>query len=102
MSHTNSALLNNAPYSFFRSALKSVVVPALGLCGLLMAPSASADDHIFSEMDVFGIEYASDPQVSPDGSQVAYVRTSMDIMTCLLYTSPSPRDRTRSRMPSSA
>ena len=23
-------------------------------------------------------------------------------MTCLLYTSPSPRDRTRSRMPSSA
>ena len=25
-----------------------------------------------------------------------------DILTCLLYTSPSPRDRTRSRMPSSA
>ena len=26
----------------------------------------------------------------------------MDAKTCLLYTSPSPRDRTRSRMPSSA
>ena len=25
-----------------------------------------------------------------------------DPNTCLLYTSPSPRDRTRSRMPSSA
>ena len=25
-----------------------------------------------------------------------------DINICLLYTSPSPRDRTRSRMPSSA
>ena len=25
-----------------------------------------------------------------------------DMMDCLLYTSPSPRDRTRSRMPSSA
>ena len=25
-----------------------------------------------------------------------------DIKDCLLYTSPSPRDRTRSRMPSSA
>ena len=25
-----------------------------------------------------------------------------EIMSCLLYTSPSPRDRTRSRMPSSA
>ena len=24
------------------------------------------------------------------------------VITCLLYTSPSPRDRTRSRMPSSA
>ena len=27
---------------------------------------------------------------------------SVDATTCLLYTSPSPRDRTRSRMPSSA
>ena len=27
---------------------------------------------------------------------------SQDLKTCLLYTSPSPRDRTRSRMPSSA
>ena len=26
----------------------------------------------------------------------------VDYMGCLLYTSPSPRDRTRSRMPSSA
>ena len=26
----------------------------------------------------------------------------VQIRTCLLYTSPSPRDRTRSRMPSSA
>ena len=27
---------------------------------------------------------------------------SMQSLPCLLYTSPSPRDRTRSRMPSSA
>ena len=27
---------------------------------------------------------------------------NIDCMACLLYTSPSPRDRTRSRMPSSA
>ena len=26
----------------------------------------------------------------------------VEVVTCLLYTSPSPRDRTRSRMPSSA
>ena len=29
-------------------------------------------------------------------------RLHMGYFTCLLYTSPSPRDRTRSRMPSSA
>ena len=28
--------------------------------------------------------------------------SSFNYMGCLLYTSPSPRDRTRSRMPSSA
>ena len=28
--------------------------------------------------------------------------TGIDFSGCLLYTSPSPRDRTRSRMPSSA
>ena len=35
-----------------------------------------------------------------DGS-LAY-NSSTGVITCLLYTSPSPRDRTRSRMPSSA
>ena len=35
-----------------------------------------------------------------DTIEVHWVHTSCDI--CLLYTSPSPRDRTRSRMPSSA
>ena len=30
------------------------------------------------------------------------IGTLLAIVTCLLYTSPSPRDRTRSRMPSSA
>ena len=30
------------------------------------------------------------------------VTAELESQTCLLYTSPSPRDRTRSRMPSSA
>ena len=33
---------------------------------------------------------------------VGVIAASHIIQTCLLYTSPSPRDRTRSRMPSSA
>ena len=32
----------------------------------------------------------------------AFVAVSKKYGSCLLYTSPSPRDRTRSRMPSSA
>ena len=43
--------------------------------------------HIFSKTDTGGI-------------QQVIVKDKSD--TCLLYTSPSPRDRTRSRMPSSA
>ena len=33
---------------------------------------------------------------------LAKINGEFGIVTCLLYTSPSPRDRTRSRMPSSA
>ena len=32
----------------------------------------------------------------------ALVNTNKSVTTCLLYTSPSPRDRQKSRMPSSA
>ena len=32
----------------------------------------------------------------------AYGRKNTDPMSCLLYTSPSPRDKRQSRMPSSA
>ena len=35
-------------------------------------------------------------------ASMACIATSQRPYTCLLYTSPSPRDRTRSRMPSSA
>ena len=38
--------------------------------------------------------------ISPDGSRIAGFSNSP--ITCLLYTSPSPRDKRQSRMPSSA
>ena len=37
-----------------------------------------------------------------DRTEVAVALPRFLVNTCLLYTSPSPRDRTRSRMPSSA
>ena len=57
--------------------------------GLLIAavlpPAASAGsarfEPRFEPMDVFQLEWASSPQISPDGRQVVYVRNSMDTMT---------------------
>ena len=46
-----------------------------------------------------------DPATSPLLPELAgayFERRKAKGITCLLYTSPSPRDRTRSRMPSSA
>jgi len=53
---------------------------------LLLAPLARAENapaavHPFAALDVFALEWASDPQIAPDGSQVAYVRRSFDLKT---------------------
>ncbi|MEM1176425.1 MAG: S9 family peptidase, partial [Pseudomonadota bacterium] len=41
-----------------------------------------ADDlRPFERMDVFELEWVSDPQVSPDGEHVVYLRNGMDVMT---------------------
>ena len=45
------------------------------------APAASTPDKHFSATDIFQLEYAADPRISPDGRQVVYVRRSNDIMT---------------------
>jgi len=51
--------------------------------------AASAQDHPpFSKMDVFGLEWATEPQISPDGQHIVYVRRGMDIM----------KDRRQSRL----
>ena len=42
-------------------------------------------------------EYISDEELNSDAKEV-----SINIETCLLYTSPSPRDLSTARMPSSA
>ena len=50
----------------------------LALFGSSIAVSAN---ELFTAEDIFSLEYASDPQISPDGNQVVYVRNSNDIMT---------------------
>ena len=55
-------------------------------------------DIVFAELPEKG------SNVEKDGTAgvVESTKAASDVYTCLLYTSPSPRDATLSRMPSSA
>ncbi|MGI9223149.1 MAG: S9 family peptidase [Woeseiaceae bacterium] len=57
--------------------MRLLIVAAL----LLTTIVVHANDHLFRNTDVFELEFATDPQISPDGSRIAYVRISMDIMS---------------------
>jgi dipeptidyl aminopeptidase/acylaminoacyl peptidase len=46
-----------------------------------LAAEAPAPSRLFTGADLFDLEQVSDPQISPDGTRVAYVRRSGDIMT---------------------
>ena len=52
-------------------------------CAPAVAQPARTDatKPVFSAHDVFDLQWAADPQVSPDGRTVAYVRMGMDIKT---------------------
>jgi len=54
----------------------------LGLVLSSQVASAQSDQvDRFQLADVFQLEFASDPQIAPDGSKIVYVRNFMDIMT---------------------
>jgi dipeptidyl aminopeptidase/acylaminoacyl peptidase len=62
--------------------MNRVLLSVVMVAGVTMASSASgADAQSIEPLDVFQLEYASDPQISPDGKQVVYVRNAMDIMS---------------------
>ena len=50
---------------------------------------------------IVSVDLSKRPFVAKGDSGDTYIGDTL-IIACLLYTSPSPRDRTRSRMPSSA
>ena len=49
-----------------------------------------------------GLDAAGNPVMIPLTGTPTPIYDENGVLACLLYTSPSPRDRTRSRMPSSA
>jgi dipeptidyl aminopeptidase/acylaminoacyl peptidase len=62
-----------------RSLALLCAVSALALPAV--AKPADGPDPTFTGRDLFDLSAASDPQISPDGRTVAYVRRSADIMT---------------------
>lgn len=47
---------------------------------VILVPSIQAQDKSFTRMDVFELEWAQDPRISPDGSRIVYMRRGMDKM----------------------
>ena len=56
-------------------------LPILAALAAFPLAGAAAAKPAFAPMDVFSLEWASDPEISPDGSTVAYVRRSFDVKT---------------------
>ena len=78
---------------FTQGKLIRTVVGLLGmtLLGVLLQTQSLGDAWLHLEA-----------MLVPPTRTIATVFQQARVWTCLLYTSPSPRDRTRSRMPSSA
>jgi acylaminoacyl-peptidase len=71
------AAFKNLEHMMKKIFLMSMVVFAT-LLGVAFA--ADLNNEKLQLIDVFQLEYAADPQISPDGQRIAYVRTFMDIM----------------------
>ena len=59
----------------------TVLVLAAVVSMPLFAKPAEGPTRLFTGADLFNIEAASDPQISPDGRTIAYARLGNDIMT---------------------
>jgi len=69
--------------SFFLATAASALAFAAPVAadGHTESKDPAAQNAKFSGADLFGLSVAADPQISPDGSHIAYVRRTNDIMT---------------------
>ena len=74
----------------------------LGSAGAKEVWVASNSIQDFSRQELVALVEGRTRQSFASGAATLVVYLENQEVTCLLYTSPSPRDRTRSRMPSSA
>ena len=77
------ALINpmkNKNYADGLFLMQTLLLPFL--LALIVSPLANSKEGLaeFQPMDVFELEWATDPRVSPNGKTIVYVRKSNDIM----------------------
>ena len=73
-----------APAAAFTSAAPAGAMdtgPVTAAATMAGQPSWWRDPGRFRPMDVFELEWAEDPRISPDGTRVVYVRRFMDVMS---------------------
>ena len=59
----------------------ALLLVANSICAPAAAAPAAGPNPAFTGADLFDLSVATDPQISPDGRSIAYVRQSADIMT---------------------
>src|SRR5262245_61122886 len=67
-----------------RLLFSHLLVPHLLFLGLVASVGTAQTKSTtgrFSLRDLFDLEWAADPQISPDGSKIVFVRSGYDIMT---------------------
>ena len=70
--------------------------------GAAVAAKCKASGHTVTAYDIVEPPFNIDHWIETDMSSSESVTQAIAASTCLLYTSPSPRDKRQSRMPSSA
>ena len=91
--------------SKFHTALATAAIAVTAFAGAAEASSQSTVSIMGQNGDYYGYVHSSDSTNCESNRKVVVYKqlgATQSPKTCLLYTSPSPRDRTRSRMPSSA
>jgi len=85
-----------------------IIYPISLFCRRVLRVGGQCADMLIGAIVLFpaGFVFGAEPRQLPPALQcwvfAPHVAVYALSYTCLLYTSPSPRDRTRSRMPSSA
>ena len=80
----------------------STAAASMGLAGVLHKRSKAVKKLAKAEKNLTRVRADYNKAVFGDADAIGFGKSSLRALSCLLYTSPSPRDATLSRMPSSA